>query len=497
MKLNSAAAIVIGASRSGLARVLIAILLGSGGFSAAADTAGVVLERSYSFLGGPQFSLSGGGEQPVGRLAYGSDGSFYGVTAGFGAGDQDYGEISTPPTLFKITPGARGGLTTLYRFTETNAQGYQFGPSDGLVQGADGAFYGTTTREIFRITASGEFSSFHAFDPAGSEGFGGAALTLGRDGKLYGVTGGGAFGIYPNSLGAVVRVDAAGQLTVLHRFTGAEGENLAIGNLLQARDGNFYGVSCCGGDHGGGSVFRISPAGDYVALYAFPADQGGPKSPLVQGMDGNFYGTTQGYIDSEGEERTTGTVFKMTAAGAVSTLHVFSWAAGAEGIYPGGLVAGADGKVYGVAKGAGAFGGGEVFRVGSDGSFLVLYSFDGPHGATPAAPLLSLGGKLYGSTVSGGANGAGTLFRLDPGMVTVKLAAVTKTVHAAPDAKAVLAWTSTKASGCTAGGAWAGNRPSSGVSTVPANVAGTQVYTLTCTGLNESTTASATVNVRP
>lgn len=495
MKPNSAAVTVTGPRRRRLAALLTGVLLGGAALSSRADVPGVALDYSYSFLGGPQFSLNGGGEQPVGRLVRGSDGSFYGVTAGFGAGDQDYGEISTPPTIFRITPG--GAFTTLYRFAETNAQGYQFGPGDGLVQGADGSYYGTTTREIFRITANGAFSSFHPFDPAGSEGFGGAALTLGRDGKLYGVSGGGAFGIYPNSLGGVFRVDSTGQLTMLHRFSGAEGENLAIGNLLEASDGNFYGVTCCGGNFGGGSAYRISPSGDYAVLYSFPADQGGPKSPLVQGLDGNFYGTTQGYIDSEGEERTTGTVFRMTTTGAVSTLKEFSWSRGAEGIYPGGLVAGADGRIYGIAKGAGPSGGGEVFRVGADGSFQVLYAFDGPHGAGPAAPLLRIGDKLYGSTAGGGAQGAGTLFRLDPGMVTVKLAAAQKTIRAAPDARAVLAWTSTKASSCIAGGAWAGNRAISGVSTVPANVAGSRVYTLTCTGLNESTTASTTVKVTP
>lgn len=480
------------------ARWLTALLLAGAVPSFADEVPGVLLDGSYAFLGGPQFSLNGGGEQPVGRLARGPDGSFYGVTAGYGAGDADYGEISTPPTIFRIKPGPGGGFTTLHRFADTQAQGgYLFGPSDGLVRGTDGHYYGTTIGEIFRITADGTFSILHHFDPAGSEGFGGAALTLGRDGRLYGVTGGGAFGIFPNSLGGVIRVEADGQVTVLHRFTGAEGRALAIGNLLQARDGNFYGVTCCGGAAGAGSLFRITPAGDYTVLYAFPANQGGPKSPLVQGQDGDLYGSTQGDIDSEGEERAAGTVFRITAAGEVHTLHAFSVARGEDGIYPGGLVAGADGRIYGVARGGGRAGGGAVFRVDRDGRYEALYAFDGAHGAGPAAPLLEVGGKLYGSTAGGGAHGAGTLFKLDPGMVTVKLAALATTVHAASDARAILAWTAARASACVAGGDWAGNRPASGVAAVPTPAVGTRVYTLTCTGLNESTTARATVNVVP
>ena len=370
------------------ARWLAALLLAGAAPSFADEVPGVLLDGSYAFLGGPQFSLNGGGEQPVGRLARGPDGSFYGVTAGYGAGDADYGEISTPPTIFRIKPGPGGGFTTLHRFADTQAQGgYLFGPSDGLVRGTDGHYYGTTIGDIFRITADGTFSILHHFDPAGSEGFGGAALTLGRDGRLYGVTGGGAFGIFPNSLGGVIRVEADGQVTVLHRFTGAEGRALAIGNLLQARDGNFYGVTCCGGAAGAGSLFRITPAGDYTVLYAFPANQGGPKSPLVQGQDGDLYGSTQGYIDSEGEERAAGTLFRITAAGEVHTLHAFSVARGEDGIYPGGLVAGADGRIYGVARGGGRAGGGAVFRVDRDGRYEALYAFDGAHGAGPARAL--------------------------------------------------------------------------------------------------------------
>ena len=128
----------------------------------------------------------------------------------------------------------------------------------------------------------------------------------------------------------------------LYAFTnGADGSQpyagLALGN-----DGNFYGTCLSGGSNDFGSVFKITPGGALTPLYAFGFIDGSqPTAALVQGSDGNFYGTTfeGGTSIGLGAEYGYGTVFQITPAGAVTTLHAFT--GGADGAYPaGGLVPG-------------------------------------------------------------------------------------------------------------------------------------------------------------
>ncbi len=196
--------------------------------------------------------------------------------------------------------------------------------------------------------------------------------------------------------------------------------------LIQANDGNFYGTTGgggvnCAGSGGCGTVFKITPQGALTTLYSFCAqigceDGSNPYSALVQGSDGNFYGTTYG-----GGASGHGTVFKLTPLGMLTTLHTFS---GPDGSAPAaGLVQGVDGNFYGTttAGGApcelGAGGCGTIFRVTPNGTFTTLYSFSGPDGTLPQAGLAKATDQsLYGTTANGGANcgdiGCGTLFHL-------------------------------------------------------------------------------------
>ncbi|MGB8700159.1 MAG: choice-of-anchor tandem repeat GloVer-containing protein [Thermosynechococcaceae cyanobacterium] len=272
---------------------------------------------------------------PSAGLVQGIDGNFYGTTAdggslslcnGFGCG-----------TVFRITPA--GKLTTLVKF-----DGYTTGrsPSSRLIQASDGNFYGTTSYgssggagTIFRMTPTGQLTTIVRFDGTnGSEPY--AGLIQGSDGNFYGTT------VYggPDSCGTVFRMTPAGDLATLANFTTATGCNL-YASLIQAKNGYFYGTTYQGGTYGGGTVFRISAAGVLTTLVHFGS--GGatgmnPTAELLQAKDGNFYGTTP-----FGGFGLAGTVFKMTPQGSVTTLFEFP----GGGVPEGGLVQ-ANGGFYGI-----------------------------------------------------------------------------------------------------------------------------------------------------
>jgi uncharacterized repeat protein (TIGR03803 family) len=241
------------------------------------------------------FNGSNGSDPGYGPLVQGNDGNFYGTTREGGSGCNDSG------TVFKMTPG--GMLTTLYNFcTQLNCvDGAQ--PYAGLVEGSDGNFYGTTGSPlaidwVFKITPQGAITLLSMTDG----GFPFAALVQGVDGNFYGTTASGGSG----DVGTVFRITPSGTQTMLHSFEGypTDGAAPGIGALVQATDGNFYGTTQYGGANNGcietcGTVFKITPQGAETTLYSFsclPPDCPGGFSPaggLVQGTDGNFYGTTQ------------------------------------------------------------------------------------------------------------------------------------------------------------------------------------------------------------
>ena len=142
--------------------------------------------------------------------------------------------------------------------------------------------------------------------------------------------------------------------TNLVNFVAAKGAYPAAG-LIQATDGNFYGTTYVGGLSGipgYGTVFRISPDGTFSNLFSFNGTNGAnPYSGLVQGTNGNFYGTTE----SGGTNGGYGTVFEITSAGALTPLVSFD---GTNGANPeAGLVLGIDGNFYGTTSQGGTNGG--------------------------------------------------------------------------------------------------------------------------------------------
>jgi uncharacterized repeat protein (TIGR03803 family) len=146
--------------------------------------------------------------------------------------------------------------------------------------------------------------------------------------------------------------------SVLYSFTGGTDGQYPQAGLIQGADGNFYGTTSSGGTNNVGTVFKLTPAGAVTVLYSFSGgtDGANPQAGLIQGADGNFYGTTE-----DGGTNNYGTVFKITPAGAETVLYLFSGAT--DGANPlAGLIQGADGNFYGTAVQGGANGDGTVFK---------------------------------------------------------------------------------------------------------------------------------------
>src|SRR5580698_8894511 len=139
-------------------------------------------------------------------------------------------------------------------------------------------------------------------------------------------------------------------------------------------------------------------------MYAFSGFDGGlPQSELLEGNDGLFYGTT-----GAGGTHNTGTVFKITTAGTLTTIYNFT--GGADGCNPRtGLILGSDGFFYGTASGGGA-GFGTIYQVSASGAFTTVYTFTG--GIDGGVPDIRLAegndGLFYGTTRQGGVNGTGS-----------------------------------------------------------------------------------------
>jgi uncharacterized repeat protein (TIGR02543 family) len=239
------------------------------------------------------------------------------------------------------------------------------------------------------------------------------SLVQGSDGNLYGTTfDGGANSCGSVSCGTVFKITPTGTLTTLYSFSGPDGEYPYAG-LVQGTDGNFYGTTWEGGANGNyGTVFKITPTGALTRLYSFCmlngcADGVEPVAGLVQATDGNFYGTTE-FDGANG----AGTVFKVTPTGTLTTLYSFCALTGcADGTAPfAAMVQATDGNFYGTTGHGGANGDyGTVFKITPTGTLTTLHSFGGPDGHEPAGELVKAAdGNFYGTTFQGGANSCGS-----------------------------------------------------------------------------------------
>jgi uncharacterized repeat protein (TIGR03803 family) len=337
-------------------------------------------------------------QAPLGVIAQGRDGEYYGLTQSGGA-------------IYKVT--ASGTFTLLYTIPASQGQG-----CNGLVLGTDGNFYGTcfsggdngnSTGSFFQVTPAGTFTVLHFFD-------GNHALTTdgcnpvgmpvqASDGNFYGT----AEGCGANNAGMAYKITPAGVFRAIHAFTGTDG-NVPQGTLVQGSDGNLWGTAALGGTTGSGTVFKMTAAGVTALVYMFNACGNGttgcnPGAGLVQGTDGNFYGVAE-----KGGTNNQGVVFKVTPGGVYTVLHSFNLTVD-NGAYPQlPLTSGTDGNFYGVASGClgGGCGQADIFKITSKGVFTDLHNFPnagGNNNSLPLSPLLlATSGTFYSTTEQDGSN---------------------------------------------------------------------------------------------
>lgn len=363
-------------------------------------------------------------------LIQATDGNFYGVTGEGGTGASctyTYG----CGTFFQVT--AQGTLTTLYNFCALQYCADGEFPTAGVIQGTDGNFYGVTGSggsigygTVFKITSAGVLTVLHSF--IGSDGASPYGTLLGSNGVFYGTTYGYGSAVY---YGTVFKITPSGTLTTLYNFcsqSGCTDGKYPYAGLIQASDGNFYGTTSEGGGnstcnatqpYGCGTIFKITPAGVLTTLHSFagyPDDGNTPAASLIQASDTNLYGTAE-----YGGSNNRGVAFKVSLSGTLTMIYSFcpqtQRGTCPDGYDPyGGLIQGTDGGFYGTALG-GTNSDGVFFRLTSHGTIVAEHQFDSTDGANPAGGLLqATDGSFYGNTQNGGTAGYGTLFNLSTGL---------------------------------------------------------------------------------
>jgi len=315
--------------------------------------------------------------------------------------------MKNPTPSFRRPACALLALLTIALTCSSNAGSYS-----GLIQATDGMLYGTSYDDgavgygtIYRVTTNGVFLQLYNFTNGLDGSYPVAGLIQGTNGNFYGTTTWGG----SHSSGTVFQMLPNGAITSLYSFTGGNDGDSPYGALVQASDGNFYGTTVIGGSNSLGAIFKMTPGGVITPLYSFTGTNDGayPYAGLIQGADGNFYGTT-----TFGGPHDAGSIFKITPGGVLTRLYSFT--GGADGDSPlAGLLQGNDGNLYGTTYQGGGVGVGTVFKLGTNGAFSTLYSFSDTDGAFPFAGLaLGTDGKLYGTTELGGPGQAGTVFTI-------------------------------------------------------------------------------------
>jgi len=357
------------------------------------------------------------GINPEGALVPGTNGFFLGTTA-FGGSD-GFG------TVFKVN--AKGVETVLHSFAGTGGGGDGYSPRSGLRPMGSGIFYGTTPGggqfgygTVYSINQAGAYSVIYSFtgDNDGSNPYGG--LIKDGAGNVYGITEyGGASGSQSAGFGTIYKIAAGGGQSVLYSFTGGDDGGHPTDVLVRDKAGNLYGVASDYGQFHSGVVFELSHAGVFSVLHPFTggADGSDPIGGLaIDSAGSTLYGTT-----NRGGGAEIGTVFKIAlgATPVFTTLHSFG-GGGDANLPTTELVFDKAGDLYGTTGLGGEFDGGTIYKIASDGTESVVYSFSPVNGLQdgPAAAVLIKGSLaspvLYGTTDSGGANNKGSVFRLRP-----------------------------------------------------------------------------------
>ncbi len=326
-------------------------------------------------------------------------------------------------------------LTTLFTFDFTHGRD----PSSSLVQGPTGNFYGLTYRggqnddgTAFEITPQGTLTDLYSFCAITNDCNGSSsgsnptdALILGFDGNLYGLT----FEGGPNTnlqfcqfgCGAVFKIAPGGTPTVIYSFCSQQNctDGFQPDSLLQGADGNFYGTTESGGANTTncvlvsnlcGTIFKLTPQGVLTTLYSFCSQYSNQNCPDGGSPQPGLVRATNGnfygttLFGGTGSSP-NGVIFEITPSGNYSLLHTFH--------FPGqpsfaGMLQASDGNLYGTALFNGNKSSGSIYRMTLNGQFLTMYNFCKetacPDGSYPQGLARGNDGNIYGVTSQGGLN---------------------------------------------------------------------------------------------
>ena len=369
----------------------------------------------------PQTNRNDTGILPPDAMSQGQDGTLYATDA--------YNGANKLGSVFKMTTA--GQPTTVYSFCPQTGCLDGTDPQGGVALGFDGNLYGTTqgggknaAGTVFKVTPTGTLTKLWSFANGTDDSAPIFPLLQAQDGNLYGVS----LAQYNGQFGAFYKVSSSGVFSVLHDFTFRDGSNPNLPTW--STDGNLYGTgllggspACTGYQYGCGVIYKFTPGGKQTVLWNFKGFYGNdgalPEGALVQGYDGNFYGATREGGTSANCGGGCGAVFKITPAGALTILHNFT--GHPDGAYPDtGLTLGTDGNFYGVTSVGGKFNAGALFKITPAGTETILHDFCAVSGCTdgfnPETPLVQhTNGKFYGNT-TGNSLGGGVFYSLDVGL---------------------------------------------------------------------------------
>jgi uncharacterized repeat protein (TIGR03803 family) len=350
---------------------------------------------------------AGDGQTPWGDLIEGSDGAIYGTTYGSNFSDPGLS------VLFKYQP-SNSTFAVICRFPgETSSVRMHC----GVQRGSDGFLYGATESGgppfggiVFRIDERGtNYTKLFNFAVASTgERTPRSSVAIAADGQLYGTTELGG----RSNFGAIYGIDRDGSHARTLKHFGGPGDGRTPNGIMAASDGFLYGTTQSGGAIGQGILYRIATnGGSYTNLRSFPAqsaDGRNPRGALVESIDGFLYGTT-----SAGGPSNRGTIFRIGKDG-LNYGVIYNFLVLSNGAVPRDLIEGSDGILYGITSSGGITNRGTVYRCSRDGTlFEILHRFEGAaDGHGPEGGLVEASdGYLYGTT-TGNSTNRGTIFRL-------------------------------------------------------------------------------------
>ena len=309
------------------------------------------------------------GAVPKARVIVGPNGTLYGTALG---GNPGYGVV------FNLKPSAAACRSALCPWTETVLHNFTRNPVDGIDPGSgdvvfyQGNLYGTTIQggsdglgAVYELTPSGTESVLWSFTGGQQDGsYPWSGVIFDGSGNLYGTTTEGGDPACVGGCGTVYKMTPSGSGWTekpIYYFTGGSDGAYPYGGLIFDQKGNLYGTTYVGGINLGGTVFELSPPGDWTTLtvlYSFTGTAG-PSGSLTMDAAGNLYGIT-----AENDCCSTyGDVFELIYPNwTYKDLHPFL--DGNDGGDPyGSVVLDANGNIYGTAYGWGKYGYGTVWEI--------------------------------------------------------------------------------------------------------------------------------------